>query len=705
MTGRYPTNVGLTWPLFPASPMGLPMDIPTLPEVLLRSGYNTAMSGKWHLGNSQWKQTPVGRGFNSYTGCYMWDVDYFNKQYYYAPWEPLATDWVSAHRNGSYRHFSETRHSTDAISANAVDMIHQHVSMNSGKSSHEDSSPLFLYVSFTAGHSPLQPTAEDLELCKHIANQWRRHFCGLLVGVDRNLPLLMETISTSLGDDTIVVIASDNGGSTWFGGMNEPYRGGKTTSLQGGVLVPAFAMDLSPDGRYLGLGSAAASATDRDQGKLSMTDMTATGREYSKLMHISDWFPTLLSFAGITRENFNYTPRAVKPTHLTGSEMLETIDSSISALNSASASGPASGLDTDAFFSLFDGIDLSASIRQHTHFADARPSNEIDIAGSISTPETESAPGREEVLLDMYYEGESCFDGYMEAFVYRDLKLVRGVSTDSAWYREPPGRWMHYVTGIGDDDSDCDNDNISTAHRWLASAVGMTERGVVRLFEMSVAALELMAGVGAFDSTRILLAHSVLMPVLVDLRSWQSRLLQGYRTGGASCSSTTYDSDFLLFNLTADPFEQHNLDARDYPEAIAHMRNRLDTLKARRPRQLKFWLQLHASRDWPKTFVASGVGVHVSHFGGEEKIYNGSALGRLPDTIPVPSDCMSASCKFFHPWIDDHTNAESMFSDPTLINGLEVANAKLHKALLVSFVATAITIALLFVLPYWLPRW
>ena len=35
-----------------------------------------------------------------------------------------------------------------------------------------------------------------------------------------------------LGDDTVLVVTSDNGGANWFGGLNEPLRGGKKTFLQ-----------------------------------------------------------------------------------------------------------------------------------------------------------------------------------------------------------------------------------------------------------------------------------------------------------------------------------------------------------------------------------------------------------------------------------------------------------------------------------------
>ncbi len=72
MTGRYAANTGLVWPMVPGCPAGLPDNLETLPQALKKVGYKTAMAGKWHLGHSQWKQTPVGKGFDEFVGCFMW---------------------------------------------------------------------------------------------------------------------------------------------------------------------------------------------------------------------------------------------------------------------------------------------------------------------------------------------------------------------------------------------------------------------------------------------------------------------------------------------------------------------------------------------------------------------------------------------------------------------------------------------------------
>jgi arylsulfatase I/J len=269
MTGRYSANTGLTWALVPGTPAGLPDDIPVLPETLRQLGYRTAMAGKWHLGHAQMKQTPVGKGFERHVGSYMWDLNSYTKQNYFVPWKPVTIDWVDAHANGTHRHYAEPRHATTAITAAAQEMIRNH------RADHADE-PMFLYVAFTAAHAPLQPLPEHVEKCSHIKHLWRRQFCGMVVGVDEGIKNITQTALAELGQDTILVFSSDNGGSTWFGGLNAPLRGGKSTPLEGGVRVPAFAVDFSEDGAYLGEGN----------------------RTYDGLFHISDWFSTLISLAG-----------------------------------------------------------------------------------------------------------------------------------------------------------------------------------------------------------------------------------------------------------------------------------------------------------------------------------------------------------------------------------------------------------------------
>ena len=77
---------------------------------------------------------------------------------------------------------------------------------------------MFLYVAYTAAHSPLQPLPRHAVKCQHISHHRRRDYCGMVVGLDEGLRNLTASIEEVLGENTIMVVASDNGGATYFGG-------------------------------------------------------------------------------------------------------------------------------------------------------------------------------------------------------------------------------------------------------------------------------------------------------------------------------------------------------------------------------------------------------------------------------------------------------------------------------------------------------
>mmetsp|Transcript_6518 Transcript_6518/g.8600 ORF Transcript_6518/g.8600 Transcript_6518/m.8600 type:complete len:236 (+) Transcript_6518:3-710(+) len=71
-------------------------------------------------------------------------------------------------------------------------------------------------------------------------------------------------------EESVIIVASDNGGCSSHGGQNYPYRGQKNSLFEGGIKVNAFIHSpLLPE--------------------------SAKGTQFSGLFHVSDWMPTLLS--------------------------------------------------------------------------------------------------------------------------------------------------------------------------------------------------------------------------------------------------------------------------------------------------------------------------------------------------------------------------------------------------------------------------
>ena len=93
LTGMYAHNAGLPFAMFPGSVAGLPEGMKTMPQLLREAGYSAHMLGKWHLGYSQWSQTPVGKGFQSHTGSYMWDLESYTKNMWGGPFRFIGKEW------------------------------------------------------------------------------------------------------------------------------------------------------------------------------------------------------------------------------------------------------------------------------------------------------------------------------------------------------------------------------------------------------------------------------------------------------------------------------------------------------------------------------------------------------------------------------------------------------------------------------------
>lgn len=113
-----------------------------LPEALRRNGYQTRMSGKWHLGGKGYRIYPVDRGYDEFYGILGGASSFFAPAHLTRNRTSVDSEAIN---NPDY-------YITDAISNEAVRMIRES----------KAEQPLFLSVAYTAAHWPLHARLEDI---------------------------------------------------------------------------------------------------------------------------------------------------------------------------------------------------------------------------------------------------------------------------------------------------------------------------------------------------------------------------------------------------------------------------------------------------------------------------------------------------------------------------------------------------------------
>lgn len=265
MTGRYPMRYGLQMGVIPSgASYGLDTAEQTLPGLLKTVGYRTSLVGKWHLGHADEKFWPRQRGFDSFYGALIGEIDHFEHSSH------GVKDWFRDNRP-----IAEQGYDTELFGAEAVRQI----------AGHDRKVPLFLYLAFTAPHTPLQAPQAWRDRYAHIIDENRRAYAAMVSAMDHQIGLVIDALKRrGMLDDTLIVFHSDNGGTRdkmfvgegAVGGdlpaSNGVLREGKGTVYEGGVRVDAIVSWA---------------------GRLKPSDAVGP-------FHVVDMLPTLAALAGAT---------------------------------------------------------------------------------------------------------------------------------------------------------------------------------------------------------------------------------------------------------------------------------------------------------------------------------------------------------------------------------------------------------------------
>jgi arylsulfatase A-like enzyme len=273
-------------------------DMVTIAELMKTAGYQTSLSGKWHLGSTA-PRRPVDRGCDEFYGLMDGCCNYFNPS---QPDPDFKGGLVRTfgHNDELITEFPTDFYTTDAFSDRAVKTIHRFAT---------NDSPFFIHVTYTAPHYPLHAWPEGIAKYRgKYVDGWKalrekRHqrqielglidpkwtlpgqdpevedwdsqenkewqdlrmavYAAMIDRMDQGIGKILRALEgTGMSENTIVMFLSDNGGCSeqyghdnpdfepgpkanyttcgpsWAYAQNTPFRRYKTWMYEGGISTP-----------------------------------------------------------------------------------------------------------------------------------------------------------------------------------------------------------------------------------------------------------------------------------------------------------------------------------------------------------------------------------------------------------------------------------------------------------------------------------
>jgi len=285
LTGRLPVRTGLIRPLLSGDVITKnPWEGETsLPSLLSDAGYNTLLTGKWHVGELEGMR-PQDIGFDEYYGYYSAQKEIsqtvdphrypdlvLNKAYSDA-FEKIKTDnhLVHGFKKGETTEVSQIKSLDDM---GRSDQVLADFTISKIAELAKKDKPFFLEHCFMKVHADNQdnPDYPGLSAAKY-------QYKNAVAEVDMHIGNIVKALDEAgVLENTFIFVTSDNGPQmdAWPDGGYTPFRGAKGTTWEGGVRIPGIAY---------------------------WKGMISPGRQSDDVFDLMDLFGTSLRLAGVSRD-------------------------------------------------------------------------------------------------------------------------------------------------------------------------------------------------------------------------------------------------------------------------------------------------------------------------------------------------------------------------------------------------------------------
>lgn len=263
-----------------------------MPQTFKAVGYQTFMCGKWHMGGSDknlhhtlvngvntriiqegLQYAPFNRGFDSHYGQYSGAIDYYTHNSAEADSLDIPDWWLNGVQQDGPSEHTDSQ-GTGGWSPNLLaDKAIAHIQ------NRNPSQPFYLHLAFNSIHGPVSAPANLITKYQNlgVTNTSRRLISAAVDGMDQAMGRVLNALDAAgVTNNTVILWFGDNGGDETKGSLNDPLRGDKGDSYDGGL---------------------------REVAGISYPGVLPSGIISHQYMWVGDVFPTLCAAVGVTPQN------------------------------------------------------------------------------------------------------------------------------------------------------------------------------------------------------------------------------------------------------------------------------------------------------------------------------------------------------------------------------------------------------------------